>query len=320
MLISEVSIGNVKNKPSISIINNDNDDILQNYLLFNTSGERIYIDYNIIDNIIMENLNINTDNHIDGVEFNTQTKMLSIDNKYKSLDIYKSPLTVSPNIISKYGSYDDILISIIFDNKRFSLLRPYVDMGECIASRYSKNDNTCSCVLKFNSMYNIVNRSNIILYDKQEDAFIKLVIFIKGRNVSIDLDNYDESEYGQGYNTIVDEYRSKSNINRSITWRLKFTDIATKYIVYNPDKIDKETLIRYMEDVCNITPILINWNSINTIDRLSEFLDKSMVARNVRSITFVGVDVPIPCNVFKNMKNVFFTRDIGENIACVKSN
>ena len=331
MKIYELAIvGNttsIKN-PDISFVKNENGDILKNFINFLSTSDKIYIDYNIINNLTLlhrfnnENSNntVSIINHYHSYTNNVDMKLhvsdLKVNGINGSLIINRSNMTTLPNIsIDENYINDDELISIVIDNSRFSIVKTYNDSFETIMTRYSKIDNSLSAVMKFNTTDNIVTRSiTLYLFDKEIKEFVKFsALFNKKNNtISFNLSKYDDSE--NGYSKLVESYKPE----RLTSFKLKFNTISTKYIIYNPSKIDKDTLMRKVQSQSNFTPILISWETLGTIEGLMNFLDISLASRNVRSITLVGMDMTIPFYVFKNMKNVFFEKEDGKLI-CVKS-
>lgn len=330
MKIYELTIGNITDesrKPAVSFVKNDNNDLLKNFIEFNSTRDRIYIDYNIVDDLDIFYLyetdsNSKIENQYgNNTDFQLQVSDLKLRNSnISNIFVDRSSMTTLPNITSCNSNIvagDDMLISIAFDARRFSLVKTYNDGGETILTRYSKFDESCSAVMKFNSVYNSLMRTvTIYLFDKILGNFVKfLATFKKGNDYSFGLFNYDETE--AGYFKVASSYKPE----RLTSFKLKFDNIPTRYVIYNPDKIDKCVLLNKIENQSGFTPILVSWRKIKAdenLENLIKFLDDSLVSKHVRSITLYGIEESIPFSVFKNMKNVFFVDEPGK-VICVKS-
>ena len=306
-----IGIGNTDRKPDISFKKNDGD-ILKNYVEFNSTQDRIYVDFNIIDDTTLYNMVESEESRIENT-YNNNTQfdlnIVELKNELMPLTIDKSFMTVLPNItVDDTINGDDILLSIAIDSDRFQLLRYYTSDGEIILTRLDTTNRICSAVMKFNYQYNkIIRDVTIYLYDKKNNKFIKFLAKMNGNEINFYLSECTDSK-------IINSY----NPDRTLTtFKLKFDTVPTKYIIYNPNYIDKDALIKRIENQSKFTPILISYDKFKTIDELSNFLDNSLATRHVRSITFYGIDETIPFNVFRNMRNVFFANS--QKIQCVKS-
>lgn len=322
----EGTIAELSRKPAVSFVKYENDDLLRSYIGFNSTGDRIYIDYNIVDDLdIFYLYETNKESKIENLYSNNTNFQLDVtnlklrDSNIGDLYINKSSMTTLPNITSTNDNIvigDDMLVSIAFDTRRFSLVKTYNESGETILTRYSTRDQYCSAVMKFNSSYNnLIRTVTIYLFDKIYDSFVKFVASFKNGEHSFGLFDYDESD--AGYFKVASAYKPE----RVTSFKLKFDTVPTRYVIYDPAKIDKGVLLRRIENQTGFTPILISWEKIGgheNIENLITFMDNSLVSRHVRSITLYGIEDTIPFSAFKNMKNVFFVDEIGK-VICVKS-
>lgn len=308
MKIYEIAIGKTSN-PNISFIKTD--DILCNYIEFNSTKDRIYTDLNMVDIIDDVNLYYNYDSDFkkngrfenmynDFDDYNIGIAHLVSKNN-ETLDVRVNPKSLQPIISTNSNMYNISIVSLAINTERFSLVKEYFS-GEIIDAYNSKTRMLSACIMKFNTSYSNVTRniSRIILFDKERKCFVELLMKLRANDISFLLEEYNKNNVE--YQRVVSSYNPK--YFRS--FKLKFDNIPTKYIIYNPSAINKNTLIDIVEKSSGFTPNLINYKKIESDDKLSNFINKSLVPRNVNYVSFYGIDRVIPHEITNSMKQVFF--------------
>lgn len=322
MKIFEVCVGVVNNYigSGISIMNNIDGDLLRNCIKFKSTGDRIYLDYNIVDNIkVFFPYNSSPDiinEYEDEYKVEMNSCVLKHDNK--PLCVSTSYNSCLPSIHSddiNYGESlctDPVLVSLYVDSERFCPLKTFVD-GEVIMTHYL-DQQFMSMVMKFNNLTNNNCNACIYFYDKVTKNFSKLIIALNNTDNYIKLIKFDETD--SRYNNFINQFNFDPH--RINTFRLKFSFIPTKYVIYNPAKFDKDRLYRKIVEESGFIPVLISWDKIGTESKLQEFIDKSLCSQNVRAVTLCGMD-RMPTSLFKGIRNVFVVREEDMLPLCVKS-